>query len=186
MAQLSVIMFGPLFSLAERRFNDQLAAAINRLSGARLWVILPQDEAENFKTDNGYDFEKLYLHNLANAGNYQLAVAILDGSDADSGTCLEIGYRKGQNDNNIVVGVCTDFRGSEDGKVNAMLRICDRVIEYFGDDLNELADLIINTLFELVANKCDLVYLLDGPTYSISSLEIGLIEVFNKKRPHLD
>ncbi|MDO8669350.1 MAG: nucleoside 2-deoxyribosyltransferase [Candidatus Buchananbacteria bacterium] len=150
MYSLSVIIFGPLFSLAERQFNLNLAEAIRKKSQGFLRVILPQEEGEKFKAKTGLDFEALYRHNLVNAEKHDLALAILDGADVDSGTCIEIGYRKGKNRRKIVVGVRTDFRSCEDGKVNAMLRICNSIIEYYGSNIDELAGKIVAVFFQII------------------------------------
>lgn len=188
MNHLSVIMFGPLFSMGERMFNLALAQAIEERSQGLLKVTLPQEDAKQFETDGNLDFEKLYLHNLANATKYQLALAILDGSDADSGTCVEVGYRKGKNENDIVIGVRTDFRASEDGKVNAMLRICDNHVEYFGGDIDELAEKIVDALFWSIAPKYfDSIGTFDYPP-NIRSLDwmTVFVDYFNRVRPHQD
>ena len=51
--------------------------------------------------------------------NCEVVVAILDGPDTDSGTSFEMGYARGRGKR--VIGVRTDFRGSEDHRVNLML-----------------------------------------------------------------
>ncbi|MEK7072664.1 MAG: nucleoside 2-deoxyribosyltransferase [Patescibacteria group bacterium] len=188
MNRLSVIMFGPLFSIAERRFNVALATAIEEKSQCYLKVTLPQEEAKQFKIDDKFDFKALHLHNLANATKYQLALAILDGSDADSGTCVEIGYRKGRNSNDIVIGVRTDFRGSEDGKINAMLQICDNYFEYFGADINELAEKIVDAFFwQIAPNYFTSIGTFDFPPNirSFDWMDV-FTSYFNKVRPHQD
>ena len=63
-----------------------------------------------------------------NAINHSDAVvAVLDGVDTDSGTCIEMGYAKGQG--KLVIGVRTDFRAGEDGGLNLMVSgICSALI----------------------------------------------------------
>ena len=51
--------------------------------------------------------------------NCDVVVAILDGPDADSGTSFEMGYARARGKR--VIGVRTDFRGSEDHGLNLML-----------------------------------------------------------------
>jgi nucleoside 2-deoxyribosyltransferase len=46
-------------------------------------------------------------------------IAMLDGPDSDSGTSFEMGYARGRGKK--VIGVRTDFRGSEDHGLNLML-----------------------------------------------------------------
>ena len=61
--------------------------------------------------------------------NADAVVALLDGADADSGTCIEIGYAIGKGKR--VIGVRTDFRVAEDRGLNLMVaNICsDLLIE---------------------------------------------------------
>ena len=54
-------------------------------------------------------------------------IAVLDGPDADSGTSLEIGYAYATG--KPIIGIRTDFRGSEDRGLNLMLsNACDELI----------------------------------------------------------
>jgi nucleoside 2-deoxyribosyltransferase len=126
--EISVILFGPLFTLAERDFNFALAEAIMRQSQHSVVVTLPQEEAKKHVICGVVDCEGIKDECLKNAVSHDVAVAILDGADADSGTCIEIGFRKGRDSKLVVIGVRTDFRASEDGRLNAMLRLCDEII----------------------------------------------------------
>jgi guanosine-3',5'-bis(diphosphate) 3'-pyrophosphohydrolase len=102
----------PLFSAAERAFNAKVA---NMLRDRGYQVFLPQDEAATLK-DRGAIF-RCCLNGLKESA---AIVAILDGADADSGTCWECGYGYGAGI--PVVAVRTDFRLSGDaGGFNAML-----------------------------------------------------------------
>lgn len=115
-----IYLAGPLFTLAEVQFNETLAEG---LQAAGYRVYLPQAEAAG--VGDPKQLFALCLEGLAGAG---LVVAILDGADADSGTCFEMGYAyaKGL----PVVGLRTDFRGSgEHLGVNLMLvESCTRLI----------------------------------------------------------
>lgn len=106
-----VYLAGPLFTQGEREFNLNLATHIEH-SGYR--VFLPQQECA------GLDGEAIYQTCLAGLKAATLVVAILDGADADSGTCWECGYATSQQI--PIVAVRTDFRmsGDTDG-FNAML-----------------------------------------------------------------
>ncbi len=127
-ADVRLILFAPLFTLAERDFNFALAKAIERASTGKVSVTLPQEEAKKHIVCGVVDFDGIKDECLRNAVGHDVAVAILDGTDADSGTCVEVGFRKGHDKNLVVIGVRTDFRGSEDKGLNAMLRICDEII----------------------------------------------------------
>lgn len=151
----TVIVFGPLFTHAERTWNVALKKAIELESYGELKVTLPQEQDAEFVVDGKLDFDLIVKRCLQNAETFDIAVAILDGPDSDSGTCIEIGYRKGvakaSGKNLPVIGVRTDFRRSEDGGTNAMLRICDAIIDCpsYSMNLEQLAQLIIEKISEL-------------------------------------
>lgn len=144
----SVIILGPLFTQAERIWNRLLKQALEKESRGKLKITLPQDEAQKFITPEGINFFGLVDNCLVNAESHDIAIAILDGPDADSGTCVEIGYRKGWNRHRTIIGVRTDFRASEDNGLNAMLRVCDEIIYFpsFNENIKELAKKIIATI----------------------------------------
>lgn len=109
----------PLFTLAERQFNAQLAALLERM----LWMqdvafkpVLPQDRAAEFLPD----LARVVADCLEQVRQCDVVIACLDGDDVDSGTALEVGvaYALGK----PIIGYRTDFRGSEADGVNAMLR----------------------------------------------------------------
>lgn len=75
------------------------------------------------------DFKSLVKDCIQSLDSADVLLAVLDGSDADSGNCWECGYAyaKGMR----AIGVKTDLRGSEDEGLNAMLRrTCENVIYY--------------------------------------------------------
>ncbi len=157
MKTLKVILFGPLFTQAERIWNRMLKNALEAESHGTLAVTLPQDEAVKFIHGQKIDMDGIADSCVENAESYDVAIAILDGPDADSGTCVEIAYRKGYNRTLPVIGIRTDFRASEDGGVNLMLsrgrnvRMCDTIVRFpsFNEDVCELVRAIIaqiNTL----------------------------------------
>jgi len=149
----TMIIFGPLFTHAERTWNRLLAEAIQKASGASIQVILPQEETQRLLERIGAANEQDAIAQMCfdNAINADVAVAILDGADADSGTCVEIGWRKGQNPSALVIGVRTDSRISEDQGLNLMLgrglkvRACDIVLYFtsWDTDLEQIAKSIV-------------------------------------------
>jgi nucleoside 2-deoxyribosyltransferase len=107
----SVYFAGPLFSEAEIQFNANLASQLREHGYS---IFLPQDEC------NGKTLDQIFATCRKGIDNAEVVIAILDGADADSGTCWECGYAyaKGK----PVVAVRTDFRESGDTKgFNAML-----------------------------------------------------------------
>ena len=142
-----VYLAGPLFTQAERIWNKNLGEQLF-LKIPDVEIILPQVQAVNFVKENFIDFEGITQNCIQGLEKADVIVAILDGSDADSGTCWECGYAyaKGKR----IIGVRTDLRGSEDEGLNAMLRrTCEKVIYYPAtkEDLTALAQEIASFLF---------------------------------------
>jgi nucleoside 2-deoxyribosyltransferase len=119
---------GPLFTEAERSWNTGNAATLR----ARLpqWrVLMPQEFCATFENDSSgkprYDLiATACLEHLAQS---DVVLAILDGPDADSGTCFEAGWAVARGI--PVIGLRTDWRPAEDGTANCMLtRTCRAVV----------------------------------------------------------
>lgn len=118
---------GPLFTDAERGWNAANAATLRtRLPHWR--VLVPQEFCAAFDLDPSgrprYDLiARACLEHLAQA---DVVLAVLDGPDADSGTCFEAGWAVARGI--PVIGLRTDWRPSEDGAANCMLtRTCKTV-----------------------------------------------------------
>jgi nucleoside 2-deoxyribosyltransferase len=127
-AALKIYFAGPLFTIAERRFNRELAREIVSAL-PRCEVILPQDRAEQFVDDGKMNFDAIVRDCIEQIDRADAVVAILDGSDSDSGTSWECGYAFARD--KTIIGVRTDLRGSEDEGLNAMLRrTCRDVIAF--------------------------------------------------------
>jgi nucleoside 2-deoxyribosyltransferase len=108
-----IYLAGPLFTTAEKDFNIRLAHEIGKRTG--IPVFLPQDECGIFSQT-----EEIFRGCLDGINRSKLVVAILDGPDADSGTCFEAGYAYAKGI--PVIGVRTDFRQrGDDGGLNLML-----------------------------------------------------------------
>ncbi len=103
---------GPLFTAAERQFNELLAQYIEQAGYA---VYLPQKECQGISQAND-----IFHRCITGLDNAWCVVAVVDGADADSGTCFEVGYAYAKGI--PVIGVRTDFRkGADDGYLNLML-----------------------------------------------------------------
>lgn len=149
----SIYLAAPLFSLAEREFNERIA---ENLSQQGFLVILPQEEAKNFMDETGQtDFKALAINCAKLAISADVMIAILDGSDVDSGTAFEIGARCAFQ--KPTIGVRTDFRSSDDPqiRVNAMFRLITKHIYYDGGDLKELARVIGKEIAHTANHKGD-------------------------------
>jgi len=122
---MKVYLAGPVFTCAEREFNERLAEAIERQCKS-VEIILPQESAAELS--GAKDFAQQMFHiALDSIDKCDMVVAILDGPDADSGTCVEIGYAKAKG--KPIIGVRTDSRASEDRGLNLMVaNICSSLV----------------------------------------------------------
>ena len=102
---------GPLFTTAERQWNAEVTAAL-RAAGHE--VFLPQEK------EPGMDAPGIFATDVAGIDGADALIAIMDGSDPDSGTSWEVGYAFSKKP---IVLVRTDFRAlaGDVGEYNAML-----------------------------------------------------------------
>jgi nucleoside 2-deoxyribosyltransferase len=132
-----IYLAGPLFTLAERQFNERLAESLTRaMPGVE--VILPQERSKLFlgKPDG---LHLIFKDCLEMVDACEVVLAILDGADADSGTCVELGYAWARG--KPVIGVRTDFRSSEDRGLNLMVsHVCQVLLWDSAGDLAALCD----------------------------------------------
>ncbi len=112
----TVYLAAPLFSGAELDFNRKLRDEIKR---AGFKVFLPQEDSNNIKDERTRQ-KIIFGKNEASIQNSDIIVAVLDGTDVDSGTAWEIGYAYALG--KPILGLRTDFRtlGIE-GTVNLMI-----------------------------------------------------------------
>ena len=124
----TVYLAAPLFSEAECDFNRKLRDEIKR---AGFNVFLPQEDSNNIKDEKNRQ-EIIFSKNVAAIERSDIIVAVIDGTDVDSGTAWEIGYAFARE--KPLIGLRTDFRtlGIE-GTVNLMIErsviICSSVSE---------------------------------------------------------
>ncbi len=124
----TVYLAAPLFTEAELDFNRKLRDEIKK---AGLYVFLPQEDSNNIKDEKNRQ-KIIFDKNLAAIDKADILVAVVDGSDVDSGTSWEIGYAYALG--KPVLGLRTDFRtlGIE-GTVNLMIErsvaLCSSVPE---------------------------------------------------------
>jgi nucleoside 2-deoxyribosyltransferase len=122
---MKIYLAGPLFTLAECNFNEQLACALENACTSSE-VVLPQRRAKELMGAPDF-FQKIFEYCLEEIKESDVVVAILDGADADSGTCIELGYANAHE--KIIIGVRTDIRASEDRGLNLMVaNICTELI----------------------------------------------------------
>jgi nucleoside 2-deoxyribosyltransferase len=96
---MKIYLAGPLFTVAERDFNQRLADALRSL-GHEVW--LPQE-----KEQRGKSARRIFREDVAGIDWAEAVVANMDGPDPDSGTCWECGYAYGKKP---ILLFRTDFR----------------------------------------------------------------------------
>jgi nucleoside 2-deoxyribosyltransferase len=114
---MNIYFAAPLFTMAEREFNKRLATAIEE-KVTEINIFLPQENSM-FDEDGEFLSKETFKADLKAIDNCDLVLAILDGSDADSGTCYECGYAYNRKK---ILGIRTDFRSGEEDGLNVMLR----------------------------------------------------------------
>lgn len=111
---MKIYLAGPLFTAAERWFNSALRDAIVQLGHE---VFLPQEHVPN---PQEHGTAATFQGCIAGIQQADAMIAIVDGSDADSGTCLEMGFALA--DFMPIIGIRTDLRGGhEDRGLNLMI-----------------------------------------------------------------
>jgi nucleoside 2-deoxyribosyltransferase len=146
--QMVVYFAAPLFTQAERVWNRRLSTALQKM-GSEIKIFLPQEETKS-AIDNGLpDFAQIQRICLGGIESCDVILAILDGSDSDSGTSFECGYAFARRKR--IIGVRTDLRAGEDDGLNAMLRQSCTLIHYRAfkdseDDIEALAREIIEKI----------------------------------------
>ncbi|RPJ73559.1 MAG: nucleoside 2-deoxyribosyltransferase, partial [Alphaproteobacteria bacterium] len=84
---MKIYIAGPLFTLAERRFNQELALILQKLMND-IVIILPQNETGKMIGIPNF-IDKAFHFCLKSIDESDVIVGLLDGADADSGTCIE-------------------------------------------------------------------------------------------------
>ena len=115
----SLYLAGPLFTHAERQWNQELATALVNASH-NVW--LPQEMAGlALKTDK-VNLRTIFSSTINGLSAADFVIAIFDGPDPDSGTAFECGYAYALNI--PIIGVRTDFRrGGDDQEANINLML---------------------------------------------------------------
>jgi nucleoside 2-deoxyribosyltransferase len=103
-----VYVAGPLFSQAEREFLEKMVdclAKASHLDPIRDFFLPHRDGGELGK---GPTREYIFNLDIARIRSADVIVALLDGQDSDSGTCVELGYAYALKKK--IFGILTDFR----------------------------------------------------------------------------
>lgn len=103
-----VYVAGPLFSQAERDFLEKMVdclAQAAHLDPVKHFFIPHRDGGELGKGPTRQHIFNLDINKINSA---DVIIALLDGQDTDSGTCIELGYAYALNKK--IFGILTDFR----------------------------------------------------------------------------
>lgn len=139
---------GPLFTKAERDWNEWLAAA---LEARGYQVALPQVQVTAFVTPERIDFAGIFSACIEQIKAMDAVVAIFDGPDVDSGTAFECGYAYAIG--KPIIGVRTDLRSNGEEKgLNTMLSRCCQQFVYV-PALNRCEELVESIVSALSAVK---------------------------------
>jgi len=103
-----VYVAGPLFSQAERDFLEKMVDCLAKaahLSPTEHFFLPHRDGGELGKGPTRTQIFNLDINTIKQV---DIVVALLDGQDSDSGTCVELGYAYAMKKK--VFGILTDFR----------------------------------------------------------------------------
>jgi nucleoside 2-deoxyribosyltransferase len=123
--KLTIYLAGPLFTQAEWQWNAKIAAGIRQ---AGYEVIVPQELARPMlMKEQPYDARIMFATAIAGIDRANVVVAVVDGPDADSGTCWECGYA--YKSGRPIIAVRTDFRAGGEDKSGLNLMLTQSVHE---------------------------------------------------------
>lgn len=142
---MQAYLAGPLFSTAEREWQQKTRDELNRRFAAAgldvsvLWPgdLIDEDEVTALGVDAIAEIFKRCKEALAAS---DICLAWLDGTQVDDGTAWEVGYFYALHGPGRIFGLRTDFRQGGDtrfSRVNAMLEASCRVIAHDFDELFE-------------------------------------------------
>lgn len=147
-----IYVAGPLFSEAERDYLEKMVEKLAHycdLSPVSNFFLPHRDGGELGKGPSRKDIFDLDMSKIRSA---DVVVALLDGQDSDSGTCVELGYAYALNKK--IFGLLTDYRsyhtnGLEPHRPNLMAwGICEN-----GNTLHNSLESLANAFSEYVNNK---------------------------------
>lgn len=122
---------GPLFSIAEKIFNESLTEKIEKLG---ISVFLPQRDGAESQIKNYQNLDKearrktMFQIDYSEIIKSDIFLFILDGRVPDEGACFELGVaytqKQLENKNKFLIGFHTDSRAAFIGaKLNPMIKI---------------------------------------------------------------
>lgn len=131
---------GPLFNTHERWYLEQIASA---LETAGYTTYLPHRDAGLVDKDKPLDRRRIFRADLEGLDSCDGCVALLTGSDHDSGTAAELGYMYARQ--KPCIGITDDMRWMN----NMIWGLCGEG-QYLATDINEALS-IVGTLIPVVS-----------------------------------
>jgi nucleoside 2-deoxyribosyltransferase len=129
--------------------------ALARVRGAEVEIVFPYDliTREEINSLGSSAKQEIFSRCKAHLDGADMVIALLDGSQVDDGTALEIGYfYRGKPEGAKIIGVRTDFRNAGESAgalVNSMIECaCDRIVRSREELMEILEDEITSTSLE--------------------------------------
>jgi nucleoside 2-deoxyribosyltransferase len=103
-----VYIAGPLFADAERSYLEVMVKELSKSSNLDPDADFFLPHRDGGELGKGPTRKDIFQLDIRQVNSAKIVVALLDGQDADSGTCIELGYAyaKGKK----IFGLLTDFR----------------------------------------------------------------------------
>jgi len=103
-----VYVAGPLFSQPEREFLEKMVDSLARASNLDPVAHFFLPHRDGGELGKGPTRTQLFNLDISTLKQAEIVVALLDGQDVDSGTCIELGYAHALHKK--IFGIITDFR----------------------------------------------------------------------------
>lgn len=132
-----VYVAGPLFSQAERGFLEHMVDNLAEVSGLDPLTDFFLPHRDGGELGKGMSRKDIFELDIGRVDSAHIVVALLDGQDVDSGTCIELGYAYAKDKK--IFGILTDFRAYctadlEPHRPNLMVwGVCEQGRTLYGD-----------------------------------------------------
>lgn len=143
---MRIYLAGPLFSQTQRAWNRALAERITS-SMPEATMVLPQTFRTEGKFNDSKHYGSLFRRCLEEITRADVLLAVLDGSDVDSGVAFEVGAAHAMG--KVIVGLRTDYRPGAAHGVNLMVgKACRYMVREFAfqEDFSLVADAVVRRL----------------------------------------
>lgn len=144
-----IYLTGALFTVAEQKFNEMLKIQIeNRINN--LQVFLPQKECMSCYTSKEISDKCKEGIDISS-----VIIAVLEGTDVDSGTAWECGYA--YNQGKKIIGVRTDFRQRGDDLANGLNCMISQNLHHLiqSNNVQEIVDEIESIIESIRVDKVE-------------------------------